>query len=70
MLGMEMRVHVLAAHRVGRHGSHQRGIDAAGQAQAHALEMVLGHVILQTQHAGGVLLPRPDRAWLRYVPTF
>ena len=47
-------VHVLAAHRVGRHGSHERGIDAAGQAQAHALEMVLGHVILQTQHAGGV----------------
>ena len=49
-------MHVVSAAGVGGHRRHQRGVDAAGQAQAHAGEPVLRHVVLQAQHAGGVHL--------------
>ncbi len=49
-------MHVLAADRVGGHGRDERGVDAARQSQAYAAETVLGHVVLQSEHARGVYL--------------
>ena len=47
-------IHVSSSHGVRGHGRHQCGVDAAGKAKAHALEMVLGHIILQAEHTSGI----------------
>ena len=47
-------MHVGSSHGISSHGSHQCGVNTSRQAQAHALEMVLGHVILQAQHTSGI----------------
>lgn len=45
---------MLTANGIGCHGGHQSGVDAARQSQAHSVETVLHHVVLETEHAGRV----------------
>ena len=50
------RVHVLGPERVGGDAGHERGVDAARQAEDHVGEPVLRHVVAQPEDEGGVHL--------------
>ena len=48
-------MHALGPERIGGEHRHQRGVDAARQAEHDALEAVLLDIVAQPQHAGGVV---------------
>ena len=54
-VGQHHAAHALGAQRIGRHRGAQRGIDAAGQPEHHALKAVLVDIVAQAEHACHVI---------------
>jgi hypothetical protein len=66
--GHHHRAHPVAPDCIHRHRQHQRGVDAARQAQQHAGKAVLANVVTHAQHQGvpEVGIQRPLRHHVCY----